>query len=117
MIKNLLLIAFLFSLFSCSTTKLLMETNKIYSFKIKPQPIINSADLSPREYRFLEQIADTMKKDSQILLNIVSYREDGYYDTKTHEHCVATEQAKDYILEQGIESKRISHFFGKALLI
>lgn len=108
-------IIFLLSfLISCTSSKLFLETEKIYTFKLRPQPIINSLELTPREFNFLEQFADTLRKDTLMLINVVSYREDGFYGMKILEHCRATELVKNELLKNGIEEHRITYRYGKA---
>jgi len=111
LLLNILLSAYLLS---CGSTPLVIEVDKMYRFYTTSSPLLNTVDLGAREYKFLETAIDTMKKDSQLKINIVSYREEGFYDELSNENCIATKIARDYLLQNNIELSRITHFFGKA---
>ncbi len=114
MYKSILVIIIFLILCSCASTPHILETNKIYKFYTTSSPITNTSDLGAKEYKFLESAIDTMKKDIQLKINIVSYREEGYYDMIDNENCTITKIARDYLLQKGIELIRITHVFGRA---
>ena len=114
MIRIILLLVITVSLISCRSGSLTIEVDKMYRFYTTSSPLLNTVDLGAREYKFLEAAIDTMKKDLKLKINIVSYREEGYYDELSNENCIATKIARDYLLQKNIELKRITHFYGKA---
>ncbi|MFH1051886.1 MAG: hypothetical protein V1779_13270 [bacterium] len=104
----------LFVLVSCGSSYRPIEINKLYRFYTTSSPIVNTSDLGSKEYKFLESAIDTMKKDTKLKINIVSFREEGYYDLINNENCSVTKIARDYLMQKGIEQNRITHAFGKA---
>jgi len=102
-------------LLSCSTgEKTILETKKIYEFKVVSQPIVNRVELTSKEYNFLENLTDTLIKDNDLMVNIISYRQAGNYNYKTSEHCSITEEARQFLISKGIDPKRITFYWGRA---
>lgn len=103
------------TLITCSSNKkITLQTQNLYSFKIASQPIINRVELTSKEYNFLENIADTLLKDKDLMVNILSYRQSGNYDYKSSEHCSITEEAQRFLISKGIAPKRITFYWGRA---